>query len=252
MKKNNYTPFKLFDKISDLFDYIRDLNEEEAKKFLSFVKRFRIAKASHFFIYYALFRKKHFEEKGAFKSDIFKEVLRDICKSEPDQLKYHLSFTIYKSIENKTQNGESEPDFEFFEKVKDYWILLFENINKDMFFPLLMALSFILKNKVYYNNYKGYFFQLIKKILEDHENSSDYFIGLDEILPGIAKNNPDDLSKIFFLFLEKGDSTKGYIPFGYEVREYLIPEIKKAKDKISPNIICKIEEELKKYNETLG
>ena len=252
IKKNNYTPFELFDEISHLFDYIRDLDEEEAGKLLSFVECFRIAEANHFFIYYALFREKHFEAKGTFKSDIFKERLRNICKSNPDQLKYSLSFTIYKDIENKRQEGESQPDFEFFEKVKDYWILLFEDINEDMFFPLVMTLSFVLKNNIYYNNYKKYFFQLIKKALENRENSNDYFIHLDNILPAISENNPDDLAKILFLFLEKGDSARGHIPFSYEVRRHLIPEIKKAKDKISSETICKIEKELKKYNETLG
>ena len=176
------------------------------------------------------------KEKVAFKSEIFKEKLRNICKSEPDQLKYNLSFTIYKDIKKKIQESKSKPDFDFFEKIKDYWVLLFENTSKVMFFPLLMTLSLVLKNKHYYNNYKKYFFQLIEKALKNCENSNDYFIHLDNILPAISENNPDDLVKILFLFLEKGNSAKGYIPFSYEVRQHLIPEIKKAKSKIS---ICK-------------
>ena len=251
-EKNNYTPFELFDKISHFFDYIRDLDEEEAEKLLSFVECFRVAEANHFFIYYALFREKYFEEKGTFKSDQFKKILINICKSEPDQLKYSLSFTIYKDIENKRQEDESKPDFEFFEKIKNYWVLLFENMNKAMFFPLLMTLSFVLKNELYYEKYKKYFFQLIEQALKNRESSNDYFMHLDNILPAISKNNPDDLAKILFLILEKGDSAKGDIPFSYEVRRHLIPEINKAKNKISPEKICKIEEELKKYNETLG
>ena len=252
IEKNNYAPLELFDEISHLFDYIRDLDEEEAEKFLSFVESFRIAEANHFFIYYALFREKHFKAKGAFKSDIFKERLINICKSEPDQLKYNLSFTIYKDIENKVEDSKSKPDFEFFEQIKDYWILLFKNVNKDMFFPLLMTLSFVLKKEIYYNNYKKYFFQLIKKILEDRESSSDYFIRLDNILPAISENNPGDLAEILFLFLEKGDPAKGYIPFSYKVKQKLIPEIKKIKNKFSKEKIDQIEIELKKYNEKLN
>ena len=251
IEKNNYTPFELFNKISHLFNYMRDLNEEEAEKFLSFVEDFRIAEANHLFIYYALFREKSFEEKGAFKSDTFKERLRNICKSNPDELKRALSFTIYKNIENRRQEGESQPDFEFFEKIKDYWVLLFENINKAMFFPLLRTLSFILKNKIYYNEYKEYFFQLIKKALENHKNSGDYFLHLDHILPAVSKNNPEDLAKILLLFLEKGDPVKGYIPFSYEVRRHLILEINKLKNKISTEKLDIVKEELQKYNEDL-
>ncbi len=263
VEENKYTPDELFSTILDLFDYIRDLNADEAKKLLSFIESFRI-KEDVFFIYYALFREKYFEEKGAFKSAPFKKMLKNICKSGPDQLKHSLSFTIYKEIENKKQNGESKPDFEkiennkqndeskpnfeFFEKIKDYWILLFENINENMLSPLLMTLSIVLKNKRYYNDYKKYFFQLIEKLLE---NSNDCFIYLDDIFPAISENSPDDLAKILLLFLEKGDPTRGYIPFSYEVDQYLIPEIKKAKNKISPEKICKVKKELRKYNKTL-
>ena len=254
IEKNNYTPFELFSKISHLFDYIRDLNEKEAEQLLSFVKYFRIAEADHFFIYYALFRGKYFEEKGAFKSENFKKLLKDICKSEPDQLKRSISFTMYKSIENKKQNGELEPDFNFFEQVKDYWVLLFDNIDnrsKDMFFPLLMTLSFVLEKESHYNNYKKYFFQLMNEALKNHEKSSDYFLHIDKIFPAISKNNPDDLIKTLFLFLQKGDSASGYIPFSYEVKQKLIPEINRVKNKISQEKICQVEEELKKYNEKL-
>ena len=248
IEESKYTPYELFKKISFLFNYMKDLDKEEAKKFLSFIECFRVKEANCFFIYYALFREKYFKEKGIFESDIFKKMLIRVCKSEPDQLKYSLSFTIYKAIKTKRKNGELKPDFEFFESIKNYWILLFEKMDKNMFFPLLMTLSFVLKNKRYYNNYKKYFFQLIKKILENRENSNDWFIHLDVILPAISENNPDDLAEILFLFLKKGDSARGYIPFSYEVRQHLIPEINRVKNKISQEKMCKVKAELKKYN----
>lgn len=75
---------------------------------------------------------------------------------------------------------------------------------------------------------------------------------LDNILPAISENNPDDLAKTLFLFLKKGDPAKGYIPFSYEVKQKLIPEIKKRKNKFSKEKIDQIEIELKKYNEGLS
>ena len=171
-------------------------------------------------------------------------------KAIPDQLKYELSFTMYKDIKNERQN--SEPDFQFFEKIKDYWILLFKNRSKKMFFPLLMTLSFVLKKSSYYNSYKEYFFQLINEEIRNSETSGDYFLYIDKIAPAISKNNPDDLIKTLSLFLNKGDSARGYIPFSYEVKQKLIPEIKKMKNRISPQKIVKIEQELQKYNESLS
>ena len=246
-ERNKYTPLGLFNKISRLFDYMRDLDEKSAEQFLSFVKHFRVKEANHLFIYYALFRERFFKEKGSFNSERFKSLLKDICKGEPDQLKQSLAFTIYESIANKKQNGKSEPDFKFFEQVKDYWVLLFENISKNMYFSLFMTLSFVLKNESYYQNYKKYFFQLIDNALGNLE-SSGYFLHINRILPAITKNNPDDLVETLLLFLKKGDFARGYIPFGYEVRQKLIPEIKKIKNKISQKKICQAKEELKKYN----
>ena len=252
IEENKYTPYELFSKISILFDYIKDLNENEAEKLLSFIERFRIAGADHFFIYYALCRKDYFKEKGKFNSAPFKERLRNVCKSEPDQLKNSLSFTIYKIIENKRADGRlRDTDFEFFEMAKDYWILLFENVSKNMLFPLLMTLSFVLKNKSYYHGYKKYFFQLIEKALKKWGNSNEYFLHLNHILPAVSENSPDDLAEILFLFLDKGDPSRGYIPFIYEARHALIPEISKARGKISKGKLSKAEQELAKYGLSL-
>ena len=250
-EKNKYTPFELFNKVSHLFEYIKDLNEKEAKQFLSFVEHFKIIEANHLFIYYALFREKHFKDKEIFKSKDFKKMLKDICEGKPDKLKYSISFTIYNSVENKKQNSESKPDFDFFEKVKDYWILLFDNISKDMSFPLVMTLSFLLENKSYYNKYKENFFQLINNALENLDKTNDYFLHIDKIVPSISKNNPDDLVETLFLFLKKGDPSNGYIPFSYEVTQNLIPEISKVKNKISKVRIDLVNQELKKYNKKL-
>ena len=247
VEKNQYNPSELFNNIVYLFSCMKDLNEKEAEKFLSFFKKFRIEEASQFFISYALFGEESFKKERSFKSERFKKMLRDICCSKADGLKYHLSFTIYRLIKNKNQNGEFNLDF--FEKVKEYWVLLFNDINKQMAFPLLMTLSSVLKNKKYYRKYIKIFFQLLNKILEDRKKKpSDYFIHLDHILPVISANNPNDLSKTLFLFLKKGNSKEGYIPFRYEVERRLIPEIKKVKNEMSKENWSKIKKELGKYD----
>ena len=62
----------------------------------------------------------HYSEKNILKikeilkSKDFKKILKDICKGKPDKLKHNISFSIYKSVENKKQNNESQPDFDFF------------------------------------------------------------------------------------------------------------------------------------------
>ena len=252
IENNNYKPNRLLNHIGMLFDVIRDLTEEEAKKALCFIRKFNVSGFSYLFIYYAVFREKEalFAKMG-FKSDWFKKELQDICKSRSDELKSPISFDIYKNIENKNKKSQKpEPDFDFFEKVKDYWALLFENINKNTWYSLMRTLDFVLdRNTSYYSFYKKYFFKLTEQILASIEESEEYgFLHWDETLQAVSKHAPDDLTKILFLFLEKGDCISGHIPFGDEVKNDLIPKIKQQKNKISQKNIKKAEVKLKEYN----
>ena len=252
-EKNNYNPVFLLNRIGDLFNMMKDLSEKEAIEVLYFVRKFNITRVDHLFIYYALFREKYFLSEGKFNSDKIKDFLKDICSSKPDRLKECVSFTIYKGIENKDkETSKIEPNFDFFERIKNYWSLLFDNISKDMNFPLFMSLCFVLNhNKSYYDHYRDYLFKLIEEILKHVEKSGDYFIHLRKILPAVSKHNPDDLIAMLFLFLKKGDNIRGYIPFRYEVVQHLIPEIEKSKGSISQDKLRRAENELQKYNISL-
>ena len=249
IKENQYNPTTLLKEIGSLFDIIRDLNEKEAKKVLSFIREFDVRESGHLFIYYALFRDKHFKEKGVFKNDDFKDILTNICKGSPNELKQYISFIMYKNIRNLNERTQRyEPDFEFFEQIKDYWILLFENFNKEMQFSLISTLAIILeRNKTYYDKYRKKIFEFVKKILEDENKPYRSSLHMDNVLKASAKYAPNDLTQLLFLLLDKGDSKKGWIPFHSEVMNYLIPQIRKQKDKISPKEIKEAQEKLSNY-----
>ena len=158
-ENNKYNPKEVLDLIGQLFDIVRDLNKEEAKKVLNFIQNHKITNCSHLFIYYAIFRENHYVKNKKFKSDDFKYLLRSICKGTSDSydkagvLKREIASVIYKGIKNKTDNTDkTEPDFAFFEKIKDYWVLLFNNISKEDIYigtqlSLLLTLSFILNHR---------------------------------------------------------------------------------------------------------
>lgn len=253
IEENTYNPVVLFNQITRLFDLIRDLKEEEAKKVLCFIRKFNIAEAGYLFIYYAIFREKYslFSEK-VFKADWFKKELKRICQGKTDNLKRKISSSLYRDFENKNkETNKPNPDFDFFEKIKDYWILLFEDI-KGITFSLIQTLAIVLdRDKNYYDRYKKHLFKLLEKELKNIEESKeDCYLHLDEVLQAVAKHEPDDLTKILLLFLKKGNKVTGSIPFRYEVVEKLIPEIKKQKNKIDDDKIKKLSTELKKYNIT--
>ncbi len=265
IKENNPNPKPkgMLDAIGRLFDVVRDLNEDEAKKVLSFIQKHDVEEFDHLFIYYALFREEHLSDKGKFKSDYFKNLLKSICKGQANKfnqnhqlLREHISFTIYHSMKLDDQNKNQATymfnlDEDFFEKIKPYWKLLLTNPTQKIESYIIMSFGIILKhNQNYYSKYKKYFFNFIKKIIDKKpEFDNDYYalLNIDMVLPAIVKYAPNDLIELLFLFLNKGNSKTGDIPFSYQV-DILKPEIEKHQKHISKENINKAKAELNKYN----
>ena len=251
VEKYSYTPpHKLFDQILYIFDVIRDLNTQEAKTVLDFIKKFNVAEYSHLFIYYALYRDKEFSEP--FDSSEFKKVLKSVCcQNLHGTLKEKISAVIYKNIKSEDKN--KPPDFDFFDKMEPYWICLFKSISKPMYFSLTGVLSIVLaKNLKFYEEYKKYLFIFFKDMIKTALESGDDFTHSQEVFLVVSEKNPDDLIKILLLILKEGDTARGTFPLSYEVRDHLIPIIKKNMNKISPEEIKKAENELKKHHLTLN
>ncbi len=250
VEKYKRTPNELFNQIGNIFNVIRDLNTQDAKTVLDFIKTFNVAEYSYLFIYYALLRDKEpiISSEIPFDSKFFKKILKNICcENSSNTLKEKLSFTIYKWIKSEDKN--IPPDFDFFNKIEPYWISLLKNTNPSMYLFLIGVLSIVLsKNSDFYEKYKKYLFTLIKDMIKTALKSGDYFTHSQQTFLVVAEKNPDDLITILLLILEKGDTARGIFPLSYEVREDLIPIIKDNKKKISPQKIQKAENELKKYN----
>ncbi len=265
IKENNPNPKPkgMLDAIGRLFDVVRDLNEDEAKKVLSFIQKHDVEEFDHLFIYYALFREEHLLDKGTFESSDFKDLLKRICEWQANKsdkhnaLREHILFTIYHSMKLDDQNKNQATymfnlDEDFFEKIKPYWKLFFTNPTQKIESYIIMSFGIILKhNQNYYSKYKKYFFDFIKKIINKKpEFDNDYYalLNIDMVLPAIVKYAPNDLIELLFLFLNKGNSKTGDMPFGYQVVEMLKPEIEKQQKHISKENINKAKAELNKYN----
>ena len=254
-KNNEYTPVFLLEEIGNLFDKMRDLNHDEAKELLLIVKELKIRHAYHLYIYYAEFREKHYLSEEKFNSNYFKKLLKDICKGQPDNLKECIASTIYDSMKKKnTDQSSITLDYNFFKTIKDYWKLLFENINQKISDSLMGSLSIILNyNKEYYSKYKTFLYKLIKRNIQDSNVEESFYrpVLMPGIISCISKYCPNDLIDFLLLFLEKGDQVTGYFPFQFEIKNSLISEIKKQKEKISNEKIEQAKKELQKYNISL-
>ena len=232
---------------------MRDLNEEEAEQVLDFINTFKITKACQLFIYYALFREKtkvFSKKEQKFESQKFKERLKYICQRKPNTIKEQITFIMSREIEQDF-NEQTSNQQKIFNEIKDYWNLLFDDVSKNMISYLIKGLSVLLKqNKFYYLEYKEYLFKIIKTILEGIDKFQYVYLDLDGIVPSIVKYDVKDLIQIIQLFLKKGDTEKGLIPFDSEIKKNIIPAIKEAikQGSLSDKEITKINKELGKYS----
>ena len=242
VNEEKYKPVHLFNKISHLFYQINDLNEEEASKILSFAEQSREKGFSYFFIHYYIFFK---------KSEGFESRLKAICEGPPDQLKVGVASVIYEELKKEGEGRQPNCNFDFFKQVEEYWILLFKNMSKEMYSPLLKALSILLENEIHYDTYKNHLFCLIKDAVCKYKKNGSCFLNLDRIIPAVVKNNPSDLIEILFLFLNGGDDVSGDIPFNYEVRQNLIPQIETSKNNIPTKKYKEARDQYKKYDQHL-
>jgi len=101
---NSDIPDKMARYLLHVFAYFRNLNEENA---LTLISKFRSRRdVSLFYVYFALFREKHFTEKGEFQADRFKKILKHEITTPSGEL----VIGIFNQFHNLV---EEDPDYLF-------------------------------------------------------------------------------------------------------------------------------------------
>jgi len=126
-----------------IFSYIRDLTTDEAKRILKFFEDHEQTEAYFLFIYFA-----EFNRDESFDSNFFKKKLREICeKRSTFRESFSREFWITAEDDNKEKTNN-------FEKIEQYWKLLFNEYQKEVFEDLYRTLEITLTWRSKYEGHK--------------------------------------------------------------------------------------------------
>ena len=83
-------------RIANAFLYYKGLDEDEAEEVLNCLGD--VADSAPLFIYYAVYRKNHFRERGEFDTKQFEKLLKEKIQSGSEELRRQLAWHLWKSI----------------------------------------------------------------------------------------------------------------------------------------------------------
>lgn len=122
MVRDNAKYPRVLESVLHIFDKFRDLNEREAEEVLRILLATEQDDVLHdlatLVAYFALFRKKDFPADGAFKPDVFIEILRDQTMNGKRTMRSSLAWHFWKILEQKLLP---------YDELREYILLFWEN-----------------------------------------------------------------------------------------------------------------------------
>ncbi len=142
-KSKEAKPKSMLRYLVSIFSYIRDLTTDEAKRILKFFEDHEQTEAYFLFIYFA-----EFKRDESFDSSFFKKKLKGMCKKRGA---FRESFSREFWI---TAEGDNKEKTNNFEKIEQYWKLLFNEYQKEVFEDLYRTLEITLTWRSKYEAHK--------------------------------------------------------------------------------------------------
>ncbi len=117
MLRNNRDYKRILNELLHVFSHFRDLDESEAKIVL---KEFEgVPDASFLFIYFAIYRKEQYEERGPFDSKEFEDILTSHIKDPSSEIRANIALQFWRHIDKS---------FDYYGKYKRFIFQFFEGI----------------------------------------------------------------------------------------------------------------------------
>jgi hypothetical protein len=168
------------------FSYYRELNEHEAKKVLESLEH--IDESAALFIYFAIYRKKHFKEKGEFDSSEFEEILREKIKSGSENLRRKLAWHLWKILNEKRDE---------FETLRPYIDLFLQQpYSRDLYNDIERIIRDWIKAnpEVCIRWFKLMLDQISR--LVDSEKQNVWLRSTEEVIEAVAEHKPNELLEV--------------------------------------------------------
>lgn len=176
--------------ILHIFQYMRDLNEDEARKMLTIMldtkSEFILHDLAPLLLYYAIFRKDNFLEGGAFNSEPFEEMVVENILNGDDNLNSSMAWHLWQVLKD---------DLMMYSDISKYIEAYFVGEYSQHTYPMLMfGIEEIAKKdpKTAVSIFKNVIAK-IKDYIESHTEGYPYYINSCEEIIDILSSDPDEL-----------------------------------------------------------
>jgi hypothetical protein len=189
-KSKEASPKSIMERLVSVFSNIRDLNIEEAKRILKFFEDCEEIEAHFLFIYFA-----EFNQDISFDSTFFKEKLKEMClKRNPFRGSFSLEFWGIAENDHKEKTTN-------FEKTEEYWKLLFEDYQKEVFDDLYRTLEITLTWDNRYETHRALLEKAFDKEINYYKSIKEpvqLWEPAGEIFQVLKERSDDDFLEVFF------------------------------------------------------
>jgi hypothetical protein len=226
--KPNVRPRAILKRLADLFYCIRDLTTAQAKRILDLFERQEEDEAYCLFLYFAVFREEHYEDIP-FDPAYFKKKLKELCQSR-NVFRHNIAWKFWRFADEEGLDNKKN-----FEKIEQYWMLLFDCYDEEVFYDLYRTLERTLTWPEKYDSHKV----LLKKAIQketDHRRNAKQPVQAWELGPKIFQILKDhdvaDFLDVFYFLLERIDENAYYYGMNEWIAMFksIYPIPKKQKD----------------------
>ena len=214
IKNSNIKPIAVLENLVPVFKYIKDLDTYEAKRIVNFFEKYKITDSYSLFIYFAIYREDQYKDIS-FDSEYFKNKLKILCNTRND-FKPKIAWEFFKIVEDKNIDNKIH-----FDKIENYWKLLFDEYQKEVFEDVYNTLEITLTWPEKYDSHK----ELLKKAIQEETNyfkNSNQPVtlwGIDcNIFKILKDHDQDDFLDVFCFLLESINENIQY----FRMREWII------------------------------
>jgi hypothetical protein len=171
--------------LTSVFIRFYDLNENDAEEVINYLSD--VPDIVYFIIYYAVYRRDMFKEKGEFNSKRFEDILKNKIHNGNDELRRQIAWHFWKILDDRKDD---------FDKLKEYIDKYGSSpYSKEAFYFLFDIVEENIKD--HYQECKNWFNNILERAIEyakDPTKSRDLAFGtkLSDIIIEIAKVSADD------------------------------------------------------------
>lgn len=172
-------------RLTSVFIHYRDLDNNQANEVINYLVD--VPDIAPFIIYYAIYRKNMFREKGKFDSERFDKILKDKIRNGSDELRRQIAWHFWKIL------GDRKDDFV---RIKEYMDEFASSpYSRGSFYSILDIVEENLKD--HYTVCIEWFNNILDRTIQytkDPKNPKDLAFGtqLSDIVKEIAKESADD------------------------------------------------------------